>query len=95
MDDYKYLRSLMLNAMKEYNIDKKRVFVTGLSNLGLMSYRMEHYHSGLITAIVSFAVVGFDQWPINPKNPVSVLHLHGTKDKTIKWACGELPKRRR
>ena len=85
----------MLNAMKEYNIDKKRVFVTGLSNGGFMSYRMAHDHSDLITAIVPFAGVGFDQWPTNPKNPVSVLHLHGTKDKTIKWACGELPKRRR
>ena len=90
VDDSKYLRSLILKAMKEYNIDKKRVFVTGLSNGGFMSYRMAHDHSDLITAIVPFAGVGFDQWPTNPKNPVSVLHVHGTKDKTIKWAGGEI-----
>ncbi len=53
-----------------------------------MSYRMAHDHSDLITAIVPFAGVGFDQWPSNPKNPVSVLHIHGTKDRTIKWAGG-------
>ena len=88
VDDSKYLRSLVLKAMKEYNIDKKRVFVTGLSNGGFMSYRMAHDHSDLITAIVPFAGVGFDQWPSNPKTPVSVLHVHGTKDKTIKWAGG-------
>ncbi len=88
VDDSKYLRSLILKAMKEYNIDKKRVFVTGLSNGGFMSYRMAHDHSDLITAIVPFAGVGFDQWPSNPKTPVSVLHVHGTKDKTIKWAGG-------
>ncbi|MED5453133.1 MAG: PHB depolymerase family esterase [Verrucomicrobiota bacterium] len=90
VDDSKYLRSLILKAMKEYNIDKKRVFVTGLSNGGFMSYRMAHDHSDLITAIVPFAGVGFDQWPNNPKTPVSVLHVHGTKDKTIKWAGGNI-----
>jgi len=90
VDDSKYLRSLILKAMKDYNIDKKRVFVTGLSNGGFMSYRMAHDHSDLITAIVPFAGVGFDQWPSNPKAPVSVLHVHGTKDKTIKWSGGEI-----
>ena len=88
VDDSKYLRNLILKAMKEYNIDKKRVYITGLSNGGFMSYRMAHDHSDLITAIVPFAGVGFDEWPSAPKNPVSVLHIHGTRDKTIKWKGG-------
>ncbi len=90
VDDSTYLRSLILKAMKEYNIDKKRVYITGLSNGGFMSYRMAHDHSDLITAIVPFAGVGFDKWPSNPKNPVSVLHIHGTRDRTIKWGGGGL-----
>ena len=87
-NDSAYLRGLILWAQKEYSIDKKKVYVTGLSNGGFMSYRMAHDHSDLITAIVPFAGVGFNQWPSNPKTPVSVLHIHGTKDKTIKWAGG-------
>ena len=90
VDDSKYLRSLILEAMKEYNIDRKRVYITGLSNGGFMSYRMAHDHSDLVTAIVPFAGVGFDKWPSNPKNPVSVLHIHGTRDRTIKWGGGGL-----
>jgi len=90
VDDSTYLRSLILKAMKEYNIDKKRVYITGLSNGGFMGYRMAHDHSDLITAIVPFAGVGFDKWPSNPKNPVSVLHIHGTRDRTIKWGGGGL-----
>jgi polyhydroxybutyrate depolymerase len=90
VDDSKYLRSLILKAMKEYNIDRKRVYITGLSNGGFMSYRMAHDHSDLVTAIVPFAGVGFDKWPSNPKNPVSVLHIHGTRDRTIKWRGGGL-----
>ena len=87
-DDSKYLRGLILWALKEYSIDKKRVYVTGLSNGGFMSYRMAQDHADLITAIVSFAGVGFKKWPKQPKNPVSVLHIHGTKDSVIKWKGG-------
>lgn len=94
VDDSAYLRSLIIKAMEDYNIDKNRIFITGLSNGGFMSYRMAHDHSDLITAIVPFAGVGFYEWPSNPKNPVSVLHIHGTRDKTIKWAGGGNGKRK-
>ncbi len=89
-DDSTYLRSLILWAQKEYSIDKKKVYVTGLSNGGFMSYRMAQDHADLITAIVPFAGVGFKNWPRKPKNPVSVLHIHGTKDSTIKWNGGKI-----
>ena len=89
-DDSKYLRGLILWALKEYSIDKKRVYVTGLSNGGFMSYRMAQDHADLITAIVPFAGVGFKNWPKQPKNPLSVLHIHGTKDSTIKWKGGSI-----
>ncbi len=87
-DDSKYLRGLILWALKEYSIDKKKVYVTGLSNGGFMSYRMAQDHSDLITAIVPIAGVGFKKWPKQPRNPVSVLHIHGTKDNVIKWDGG-------
>ena len=87
-DDSAYLRDLVLWALKEYSIDKKKVYVTGLSNGGFMSYRMAQDHADLITAIVPIAGVGFKKWPNQPKNPVSVLHIHGTKDSVIKWKGG-------
>ena len=87
-DDSTYLRNLILWAQKEYSVDKKKVYVTGLSNGGFMSYRMAQDHSDLITAIVPFAGVGYKKWPKKPTNPVSVLHIHGTKDETVKWDGG-------
>jgi polyhydroxybutyrate depolymerase len=90
VDDSKYLRSIILEAIKNYSIDKKRIYVTGLSNGGFMCYRMAHEHSDIITAIVPFAGVGFSDWPSKPTNPVSVLHVHGTKDRTIKWGGGDI-----
>ncbi len=89
-DDSAYLRDLILWARKEYSIDKKKVYVTGLSNGGFMSYRMAQDHADLITAIVPFAGVGFKKWPKQPNNPLSVLHIHGTKDSTIKWKGGSI-----
>ncbi len=89
-DDSAYLRGLIFWAQKEYSIDKKKVYVTGLSNGGFMSYRMAQDHADLITAIVPFAGVGFKNWARKPKNPVSVLHIHGTKDNTIKWGGGRI-----
>ena len=86
VDDSKYLRGLIESAMKKYSINASRIYVTGLSNGGFMSYRMAHDHSDLIAAIVPFAGVGYKVWPSKPKKPVSVLHIHGTKDDTIKWA---------
>ena len=85
-DDSAYLRGFILWAQQEYSIDKKKVYVTGLSNGGFMSYRMAQDHADLVTAIVPFAGVGFKKWPSKPKNPVSILHIHGTKDPTIRWA---------
>ncbi len=92
-DDSAYLRNLILWAQKKYSIDKKKVYVTGLSNGGFMSYRMAQDHADLITAIVPFAGVGFKNWPKQPKNPLSVLHIHGTKDSTIKWKGGSITAR--
>ena len=62
----------------------------GLSNGGFI-YRMAH---DLHIGIVPFAGVGFNQWPNTPENPVSILHIHGTKDRTIKWAGGGVGRRR-
>ncbi len=89
-DDSAYLRGLILHAQEKFSIDKKRVYVTGLSNGGFMSYRMAYDHADLVTAIVPFAGVGFKRWPGKPKNPVSVLHVHGTKDNVIKWKGGSI-----
>ena len=89
-DDSTYLRNFILWAAKKYSIDKKRIYVTGLSNGGFMSYRMAQDHADLIAAIAPIAGVGYKKWPRQPKQPVSVLHIHGTSDNVIKWNGGRI-----
>lgn len=91
-DDSKYLRSLIELAVEKYNVDKSRIYITGLSNGGFMSYRMAHDHSDLIAGIVPFAGVGFNTWPSSPSNPIHILNIHGNKDKVIKWDGGLINK---
>lgn len=89
-DDSTYLRRFIEWAMERYPIDPKRIYFTGLSNGGFMSYRMAMDHSDLVAAIAPVAGVGYKKWPRQPKHPVSVLHIHGTKDRVIRWDGGSI-----
>lgn len=89
-DDSTYLRNFIDTSMEQFAIDPKRIYFTGLSNGGFMSYRMAMDHSDLVAAIAPVAGVGFKKWPRQPKEPVSVLHIHGTKDRVIRWAGGSI-----
>lgn len=63
-------------------VDAKRVFATGLSNGGMMCYRLAAELSDRIAAIAPVAgTMAIDD--AKPKRPVSVLHFHGTEDKLV------------
>src|SRR5262249_34359239 len=72
-----------------YTVDPKRVFVVGHSNGGFMAYRMACDHADQIAAIVSFEAAMFaDTSRCMPKQPVSVLEIHGTSDTSIPFDGG-------
>ena len=84
-DDVGYVRELIEEAQRTYNIDANRVYLIGHSNGGFLSFRMACEASDLITAIVSLAGSSFNA----PEDcqpgttPVSTLVVHGTADGTI------------
>jgi len=89
-DDSGYLRALIEEVQAELSVDPKRIYVTGHSNGGFMSYRMGCDHADLVAAIAPLAGTTFlDPLMCNPSEPVSVLHMHGTSDFTIRYdgAC--------
>jgi polyhydroxybutyrate depolymerase len=64
------------------NVDERRIFATGISNGGMMCYRLAADLSERIAAIAPVAgalTVG----EYKPKRPVSVIHFHGTADKLV------------
>lgn len=90
-DDAAYLMAIIDQVSAEFNVDPKAVFLVGHSNGGFMSYRMACEHAETIAGIASLAGATFaDTTDCNPSEPVSVLQVHGTNDKTIKYDGGSI-----
>ncbi len=81
-DDVGFLTKLLDELPSLANIDTKRVYVTGMSNGGMMSYRVAAEMSDRIAAFAPVAgTQAFDK--LSPKRPVPLLHIHGTKDTLV------------
>ena len=89
IDDAAYLSRLLDTVTASYSVDSRRVYLIGHSNGGFMAYRMACEHAKRITAIVSLAGMATDDPErCRPQRPVSILHIHGTADQTIKYDGG-------
>ncbi len=79
IDDVAFIAAMIDDIAKKVNIDRNRVYATGLSNGAIMSYRLACDLSDRIAAI---APVGGPDTTLscNPVRPVSVIHFHGTDD---------------
>jgi polyhydroxybutyrate depolymerase len=81
VDDSAYLRRVIDDVKAHYNVDSKRVFLTGLSNGGFMCYRMACEHADSIAAIASISGATYlDATRCTPSGPVHVVEIHGTSD---------------
>jgi polyhydroxybutyrate depolymerase len=65
--------------------------VLGHSNGGFMAYRMACDHADVIAAIASLEGAMIDPDRCDPSEPVSVLEIHGTADKIIRYGGGTSP----
>ena len=87
VDDVAYLNGLVTEAGEHMNVDG--VYLIGLSNGGFMSYRMACESMPGLRAIAPVAGATFsDPARCEGARAVSVLHIHGTADRTIRYAGG-------
>jgi polyhydroxybutyrate depolymerase len=83
-DDVAFLSKVLDDAEAVLNVDVKRVYVTGMSNGGMMAYRLACVMPERIAAVAS--VTGtLPADDCQPKRPVPVLHFHGTKDPLVPY----------
>ncbi len=67
------------------NVDSKRVFATGISNGGMMCYRLAAELSDRIAAIAPVAgAMAIEE--AKPIRPVSVMHFHGKSDSMVPFS---------
>jgi polyhydroxybutyrate depolymerase len=83
-DDVGYVRKALDDLQSCLAVDAKRVYATGLSNGGMMCYRLASEMSDRIAAIAPVAgTIAIDNY--HPKRPVPVIHFHGTADKLVSF----------
>ncbi|MGB2623960.1 MAG: PHB depolymerase family esterase [Candidatus Acidiferrum sp.] len=89
VDDVGFLRTLIDQLERDDNIDPKRVYVTGISNGAMLSYRLACELSGKIAAIAP--VEGAQDVECIPTDRVSLIVFHGTADHLVPFNGGSTP----
>jgi polyhydroxybutyrate depolymerase len=86
-DDVAFLAALIDTLSARYRIDANRVYSTGMSNGGFMSYELACQLSGRIAAIASVtgSMVASRQAVCMPGRAVPILEIHGTADGTVPY----------
>lgn len=92
VNDVGFISALIDRLVRDLNVDPKRVYVTGISNGAMMSYRLGWELSSKIAAIAPVAGAMPENLPERPApaNPVSVLVISGTDDPLVPYKGGEV-----
>ncbi len=87
VDDSGYLRALIADISKHYEVDAKRIYFMGHSNGGFMSYRMACDHADIVAGIAGLAGAMYPDpaKQCDPSEPVHVLHIHGDEDDSVDY----------
>ena len=92
IDDIGFLSALIEHLSREHRIDKRRIYATGISNGGLMSYRLACELTYQIAAIAAVASSMGENLSLScsPSRPISVLIINGIEDPLVPWEGGEI-----
>lgn len=89
IDDIGFIRALIDDAAKLATIDPKRVYITGFSQGGFMSYTLANALSDRIAAAAPVSgVLLVPPAEVNLKHPVSLIHFHGKLDPNVAYDGG-------
>lgn len=86
-NDLGFLNALLDSLQARYNIDPQRIYSTGMSNGGFMSYDLACNMSHRIAAIASVtgSMLNARLTTCKPPRPVPVMEVHGTADPTVPY----------
>lgn len=87
VDDVGFIRALIDELVRTHPVDASRIYVTGMSNGGMMAHRLGIELSDRLAAIapVVATVFGDERKPVRP---VSALMINGMLDRNVPHAGG-------
>ena len=82
IDDVAFFDAMLAAIQRDYCIDPRRVYATGMSNGGFFSHRLACERANVIAAVASVAgLLGLET--CQPSRPIPVLQFHGTSDFVV------------
>jgi polyhydroxybutyrate depolymerase len=90
VDDVAFTRDLIKQIEKDHRIDPRRVYATGMSNGGMMCYRLALEMPHDIAAIAPVAALMSTEMAAGPapSSPMSVMIIAGTDDPLMPFGGG-------
>ncbi len=91
-DDVQFTKDLIATISQRLNVDTKRIYATGISNGGMMSYRVACEMTQTFAAIapVSSAMPIEQKDLCKPSGAIPVLMIQGTSDPLIPFNGGQM-----
>ena len=77
-----FVQAILRDLGANMSIDPARIYATGVSMGGVLSYRLACEMSGTFAAIAPVSATMVDA-SCHPSSPVAILHIHGTADDRI------------
>ncbi|OGS40853.1 MAG: hypothetical protein A3K77_05940 [Euryarchaeota archaeon RBG_13_31_8] len=93
VDDVGFIRKLIETLQTTLNVDSSRIYITGLSMGGFMTYRLGAELSDIVAAIApvagSIGGLFYDDLPFyiipEPEHPLPVIVFHGMNDSAVPY----------
>jgi polyhydroxybutyrate depolymerase len=85
VDDVAFITATAGDIGRNLSIDPAREYATGISNGGIMSYTLA-CNTGVFAAIGPDSATQLN--PCRSPRPTSVMHIHGTADRLIRYGGG-------
>jgi polyhydroxybutyrate depolymerase len=87
VDDVGFIRALIDELSRRYPVDPRRIYVTGMSNGGMMTHRLGIELSDRVAAIAPVVATVFGDEK-KPPHAVSALMINGSLDENVPPAGG-------
>lgn len=87
VDDVGFIRALIDDLVRRYPVDARRVYVTGMSNGGMMTHRLGRELSDKIAAIAPVVATVFGDEDM-PAHAVPALMINGMLDENVPYQGG-------
>jgi polyhydroxybutyrate depolymerase len=86
IDDVGFMQRLLDQVLEASRADASRVYATGMSNGGLLCFRLACELPERLAAIAPVAISQVGE--LRPPRPMPVIHFHGTADDFVPYAGG-------